>query len=131
MNLIERYTSIGAGADFSVLILLFGISFIFVWICGGIYIYNARATATKASKGITLMSVAGIVLDVLSLATGFSMYISLAVMIPAGLLKGNETTKINNKNIDNNISPKIGINSIINPTIIPIIDDARIVIRYQ
>ena len=49
MNLIERYTSIGAGADFSVLILLFGISFIFVWICGGIYIYNARATATKAS----------------------------------------------------------------------------------
>lgn len=91
MNLIERYTSIGAGADFSVLILLFGISFIFVWICGGIYIYNARATATKASKGITLMSVAGIVLDVLSLATGFSMYISLAVMIPAGLLKGNET----------------------------------------
>lgn len=91
MDLIERYTSIGAGADFSVLIFLFGISFIFVLICGGLYIRNARETGTKASKGVTLMSVAGIVLDVLSLATGFSMYISLAVMIPAGLLKGNET----------------------------------------
>ena len=45
--------------------------------------------------------------------------------------KGKETTKTKIKKIDIIISPKTDMNSIIKPTIIPIIKDATIAIKYH